>query len=236
MTTSSTPLPAPRNGRDRIDHMNLVVEALENSVYGLTLSDCVSAVYGGSCPTDPEMLQWEVEEAKRSIKHSNERFEARTCGAVYVRTRRLPGNRWVYMAVARMLTHGVVRMIDAAVSYETYERYYSDWETRTKTLTRMQCLDIEARKDAALCAGDHTTAARIDAELDEMKVISPRLGLMYFGAGLIEGNLEVLEGDRRAWILRKELRQVRHDMKRLKKSTAALSSSVETLLRIRGLI
>ena len=43
---------------------------------------------------------------------------------------------------------------DAAVSYESYERYRKDWETRTETLTRMEVADIGARKEAALMHGD----------------------------------------------------------------------------------
>jgi len=127
-------------------------------------------------------------------------------------------------------------MIDAAVSVESYERYYRDWETRTQTLTRMQVLDIEARRWAALMRGDGQAARAIEAELDRLKIISPRLGMLYFGAGLADENLQVLENDPRARLINKQIKEVRQNIKRLQSSTALLSQTIETILRIRGVL
>lgn len=242
MTTTSQTL-VPRQGRDRVDHGRYVQERLESSVYGLTVDECIQEIYAqyyGSPTPAGSRLEYEQEEFKRSVRYGNERFERREPGSVWVRTRRRPPNEWVYMAVAKIARGTgqdlVVRLLEEAVSVESYERYYKDWETRTTTLTRMQVLDIEARRWGALMRGDQQAAQAIEAELDRLKVISPRLGLMYFGAGLADENLQILENDPRARLINKQLKGVRQGIKRLQKSTAELATTVETLLRIRGVL
>lgn len=226
----------PRSGRDRLDHARRVAEILENNVYGLTIDEIVAEIYGGNLPTTQGTLGYEREEVKRSVEYSNKKFNNREPGWVWIRTRRRPPNSWIYMAVAKMCRGSAVRIIDAAVSYESYERYYSDWETRTQTLTRMQVLDIEARKFAALMGGDGQAAKAIEAELDHPKIISPRLGLMYFGAGLMDENLEILENDPRARLINRQIKEVRHSMKQLQRSTEKLAHTVEGILRLRGVV
>ena len=226
----------PRSGRDRLDHARRVAEILENNVYGLTIDEIVAEIYGGNLPTTQGTLEYEREEAKRSVGYSNRMFNSREPGWVWIRTRRRPPNSWIYMAVAKMCRGNAVRIIDAAVSYESYERYYNDWETRTQTLTRMQVLDIEARKFAALMGGDGQAAKAIEAELDHLKIISPRLGLMYFGAGLMDENLEILENDPRARLINRQIKEVRHSLKQLQRSTAKLANTVEGILRLRGVV
>lgn len=226
----------PRSGRDRLDHARRVGEILEQNVYGLTIDEIVGQIYGGSLPTNQDTLEYEREEVKRSAEYCNRMFNNREPGWVWIRTRRRPPNSWIYMAVAKMCQGNAVRIIDAAVSYESYERYYNDWETRTQTLTRMQVLDIEARKFAALMSGDGQSAKAIEAELDNLKIISPRLGLMYFGAGLVDENLEILEHDRRARLISKQVKEVRRSMKQLQRATANLGQTVEGILRIRGVL
>ena len=225
----------PRSGRDRLDHARRIAEILEDNVYGLTIDECIQELYGGAPLTGPQ-LEFEREEVKRSIQYINRKFNSRESGWVWIRTRRRPPNEWVYMAVAKMARGNVVRMIDAAVSVESYERYYRDWETRTQTLTRMQVLDIEARRWAALMRGDGQAARAIEAELDRLKIISPRLGMLYFGAGLADENLQVLENDPRARLINKQIKEVRQNIKRLQSSTALLSQTIETILRIRGVL
>ena len=226
----------PRSGHDRLDHARRVGEILEQNVYGLTIDEIVAQIYGGSLPTNQDTLKYEREEVKRSVEYCNRMFNNREPGWVWIRTRRRPPNNWIYMAVAKMCHGNAVRIIDAAVSYESYERYYNDWETRTQTLTRMQVLDIEARKFAALMSGDGQSAKAIEAELDNLKIISPRLGLMYFGAGLVDENLEILEHDRRARLINKQVKEVRRSMKQLQRTTANLGQTVEGILRIRGVL
>ena len=226
----------PRSGRDRSDHAWKVGEILEQSGYGLTIDEIVAVMCGGTLPPNQDTLEYEREEVKRSVQYCNRKFNSREPGWVWIRTRKRPPNSWIYMAVAKMCRGNAVRMIDAAVSYESYERYYSDWETRTQTLTRMQVLDIDARKFAALMGGDSTAAKAIEAELDNLKIISPRLGLMYFGAGLVDENLEILENDPRARLINKQVKQVRRNMQQLQKATAKLGQTVEHILRIRGVL
>jgi len=226
----------PRSGRDRLDHARRVAEILENNIYGLTIDEIVAEIYGGNLPTTQGTLEYERGEAKRAVEYSNRMFNNREPSWVWIRTRRRSPNIWIYMAVAKMCRGNAVRIIDAAVSYESYERYYNDWETRTQTLTRMQVLDIEARKVAALMGGDGQAAKAIEAELDHLKIISPRLGLMYFGAGLIDENLEILENDPRARLINRQVKEVRGNIKRIQRSTAKLSQTVESILRIRGVI
>jgi len=226
----------PRSGRDRLDYARRIGEILEHNAYGLTIDEIVAEIYGGSLPTNQATLEYEREEVKRSVEYGNKRFNSREPGWVWIRTRRRPQNIWIYMAVAKMCRGNAVRIIDAAVSYESYERYYNDWETRTQTLTRMQVLDIEARKFAALMGGDGQAAKAIEAELDHLKIISPRLGLMYFGAGLMDENLEILENDPRARLINRQIKEVRHSMKQLQRSTAKLGQTVEGILRIRGVL
>lgn len=228
--------PAPRTGRDRLDHVRRVMEILENNAYGLTIDECIGELYGGTMPATQDRLEFEREEVKRSARYINDRFRRGEQGWVWVRTRRRPPHDWVYMAVAKMCSNRVVRMIDAAVSYESYDRYYRDWQTRTETLTRMQVLDIKARKFAALMSGDGRAAKAIDAELDHLKIISPRLGQMYFGAGLMDENLEIIERDPRARLISREVKEVRGNMKRLQKSIAKLGQTVEGIMRIRRLL
>ncbi len=224
----------PREGRDRIDHARKVAETLENNVYGLTIKEIIAELYGNTLPNTQERIDYEIEEFKRSYLYCNERFNAHEVGWVWIRTRKRGANEWIYMAVAKMCKDNVVRIIDAAVSYESYDRYYRDWKTRTETLTRMQVLDIEARKSATLTSGNTEAAKKIEEELDNLKIVSPRLGLMYFGAGLMDENLEMLENDPRARLFNRRIKEVRGNIKRLQRSTAILTQTIETVLRIRS--
>ncbi len=235
MVTGSINL-QPRTGRDRLDHARRIAEILENAAYGLTINEIVIELFGGTSPTTQSRLEYEIEEFKRSYQYCNDRFNTREPGWIWIRTRRRHPNDWVYIAVAKMCNDNVVRMIDASISYESYDRYRKDWETRTKTLTRMQVVDIEARKESALMNGNVTAANRIDAEFDHLRIISPRLGQMYFGAGLVDENLEILENDRRGRIFNRQIRQVRDDIKRLQRSTANLTHNVTEILRLRGVV
>jgi hypothetical protein len=202
----------------------------------LTINEVIIELFAGTPPTTPSRLDYEIEEFKRSYQYCNDRFNARIAGWIWIRTRKRYPNDWVYIAVAKMCNGNVVRMIDAAVSYESYERYRKDWETRTKTLTRMQVVDIEARKEVALMNGDVTAAKRIDSELDQLRIISPRLGQMYFGTGLVDENLEILGNDPRARIFNREIREVRENIKRLQRSTAKLSHNITGILKLKGVI
>lgn len=232
--TTSLGSTAPRTGRDRSDHARRVIEILENSVYGLTIDEVIDQMFGSGLSAVTQ--EYEREEIRRSIDYSNKKFNSRQPGWAWIRTRRRPPNSWIYMTVARMCSGNIVRLLEAAVSYESYERYYKDWETRTETLTRMQVLNIDARRFAALMSGDAQAAQAIEGELDHLKIISPRLGLMYFGAGLVDENLEILENDPRARLINRQIKEVRRDMKRLQKSTKSLGHTAETLLRIRGVL
>lgn len=233
---NNTITPLPRTGRDRIDHAKRIVEILENNQYGLTIIEVISELYGGTLPSEQPRQQYEVEEFKRSYQYCNEQFNAHKPGWVWIRTRKIPQHDWIYMAVAKMCNNNAVRMIDAAVSYDSYLRYESEWQTRTKTLTRMQIMDIEARKAIALMNGNVEAAKIIESELDNLKIVSPRLGLMYFGSGLMDENLEILENDPRARLINKQIKEVRGNMKKLQNSTAKLSHNIEGLLRLRGVI
>ncbi len=233
MVTSTTMI--PRSGRDRFDHARRIADILEENFYGLTIDECIAELYDHSPPAGEE-LEFERNEFKLSRDFINRRFQAREVGWVWIRTRRRPPNDWVYMAVAKMSQGGVVRLIDAAVSVESYARYERDWLTRTETLTRMQILDIEARRWAALMNGDGKAAESIEAELDHVKIISPRMGLFYFGSGLMDENLEILESDSRARLINRQIKDVRFNMKRLERSAAKLGHTIEGLLRGRGVI
>jgi len=235
MSVPTKAIMMPRTGKDRLDHAMRIRDILEDHPYGLTINECVTEYYGNSPPIG-EQLEFECEEVKRSIKYINQRFQNRDSGWVWIRTRRRPPNDWLYMAVAKMAAGAVVRIIDAAVSVETYERYERDWMTRTETLTRMEVLDIEARRFAALMSGDAESARLIESELDHLKIISPRLGLMYFGSGLVNENLEILENDPRARLINKQIKEVRHKMKQLEHSAARLGKDIEGLLGIRGVL
>jgi hypothetical protein len=226
----------PRAGKDRIDHARRIAVILENKPFGLTIPEIITEYYNGTIPSTQARLEYEVEEFKRSYKYCNDRFNAHELGWVWIRTRKRHPNDWVYMAVAKMCSDNVVRIIDAAISYESYNRYERDWETRTQTLTRMQVLDIKARESAALMSGDVETAKKYESELDHLKIVSPRLGLMYFGAGLMDENLEILENDPRARLINKQIKEVRGNLKRLQRSTAALAQNVEGILKLRGVI
>lgn len=147
----------PRAGRDRSDHAKRVADTLENNAYGLTIDEVINEIYGGNLPATS--IDYEREEVKRSVEYCNKKFNGKEPGWIWIRTRRRPPNDWIYMAVAKMCGRNVVRIIEAAVSYESYDRYYKDWETRTQTLTRMQVLDIEARKMAALMSGNGQAAS-----------------------------------------------------------------------------
>ena len=232
----------PRQGRDRDDHARAVMATLATSVYGLTIDECINQIYtsyyASPAPTGGD-LEYEREEFHRSYIIINRRFESRATGWMWIRTRHRPPNQWIYYCAAQIAvgpTGQVIRVLDEAISVEAYERYYRDWETRTRTLTRMQVLDIDARRMGALFRGEAAAAAAIERELDELKVISPRLGMLYFGAGLADQNLEIIENDSRAWLVRKELKQVRKDLKQLQRSTGRFGATVEGLMRIRGVI
>ena len=164
-----------RTGRDRLDHARRVAEILEESGYGLMIDEIVAEICGGNLPPNQDTLDYEREEVKRSVEYSNKRFNASDPAWVWIRTRRRPPHSWIYVAVAKMCRGNAVRIISPAVSYESYQRYVKDWETRTQTLTRMQVMDIEARKYVALMSGDGQAAQAIEAELYTLRIISPRL-------------------------------------------------------------
>ena len=235
MVTNAVSL-QPRVGRDRLDHARKIAEILENAAYGLTINEVITELFGGALPNTQARLDYEIEEFKRSYLYCNDRFNAHEAGWIWIRTRKIYPNKWVYLSVAKMCHGNVVRIIDAAVSYESYERYRKDWETRTETLTRMEVADIGARKEAALMHGDVEAAKTIDSEFDHLRIISPRLGQMYFGAGLVDENLEILENDPRARIFYRQIGEVRDNIKRLQRSTAKLSHTVTGILKLKGAI
>ena len=76
----------------------------------------------------------------------------------------------------------------------------------------------------------------LTAEFDHLRIISPRLGQMYFGAGLVDENLEILENDPRAYIFNRQIGEVRDNIKRLQRSTAKLSHTITGVLKLRGVI
>ena len=233
---------SPRQGRDRVDHADAIMRVLENNAYGLTIDECIDQVYQtvySSVPPSGDALEYEREEFKRSYDLTIRRFEQKEIGSVWIRTRRRPPAEWVYYAAAKVVagTGGtVVRMLEEAISVEAFQRYYREWETRTRTMTRMQILDIEARRLGALMRGDVASAGAIENELDEIRVISPRLDMLNFGAGIVDQNLAILDNDPRSRLIRKQLGLVRQDLKRLERSTSKLGGVVEALVEPRKII
>jgi hypothetical protein len=233
---ATSPQFAPRYGTQFVDFARRAVEILLSNHWGVDQDIFLHEYYNGNPPTDAPTRDLEWEEFKRARDYSNQMFNQRASGWVWIRARRgLIRGQFFYQAVAQITDGEPEIVIRYPISQALYEEKTAEWFTRTKSQMRVKVANIEAKKRTALASGNTPLLREAERELDEIYVLAPRLAAIYFDTGLTVEDLQQLARSPRVpRMLLNSVKRTLDAYRRFQHEIQELSRTVYALKQISG--
>lgn len=189
---------SPRRGKDLIDFAHRVIQILRACPWGVDQELFLYELFNGSPPQEQHTRDFYWDEFKRAKDYSNEMFNRREDGWLWVRARRgLHPGQFYYQAVAQIQDGEPEIIISLPVSGILLQETESQWLTRTKSHMRVKVAHIEAKRKTALTTGNPGLLQEAERELDDIFVFSTRLAAINFDTGLTIADLKALSRSER---------------------------------------
>lgn len=224
-----------RQGREFIDFSRRVIEIVIDTPFGVDQEIFLLKYYSDGIPSEVAKQNFEWEEFKRARDYSNQRFDNREEGWIWMRARRglLPG-QFYYQAVAKIVDGEPEMVISYPISEQLYMQKHSEWMTRTKSEMRVMVANIQAKKQAALKSGRKELLLEAENDFDQIIMLSPRLAAINFDTGLTVTELQQLaKSTKIPRLLQKTVKQTLDSYEKSQNQVRKLSQVVYDISQMR---